>query len=154
MIRKNKALSRCYLGIYLVWIFASWIAPFLFGRDVPALTIIFIVINCLNLAGIIVSHVFKNKNKFKPFLISSAISIGVLTVVTLVGFIMEIAFTVQGQPATYAWVISSIGVAIMALVVPFTIRAYYQIAHPVDYSLKVEDMLVVKEQQEKEKENK
>ena len=140
MIRKNKTLSRCYLGAYIAAIFSTWIAPFLISRESGAAAIILVVIDSLLLAGLITSHVFKNKNMMKPFLISSAIAIGTIFIMVLVGFIIELIYTIQGQPAQYAWWVSSIGLGIMLLVIPFTLRSYYRITHPIDYSLKPEDL--------------
>ena len=130
MLRKNKQYSRCYLCAYLAWIFGCWIPPLLFIRDSKALAIVFTVIDCLLLAGIIVSHVFKNLNKDKYFTYVSLPSLGLVVVLSLLGLILEAIFTIQGVPAIWPWIAAGFSTVMSGLVCLFYYLGYRRLKKP------------------------
>lgn len=135
MLRRSKSLSRCYLGAYLVWLFAGWIPPFLAYKYSIAMTIVFTVFTFLILACLIVSHVFKNKNNLKLFIPTSCPAFMAITLYIVIGTIYEAVYTAQGHMAIYPWVIEGIAIAIFAAVIPFLFINYHRALHPIDYSV-------------------
>ena len=120
-MKKNKALSRVYLGGYFVWIFGSFLAPLVLNYYGAAPSIITIVLVVADLAAIICSHVFYSKLK-QAYLPTSFAAFGVLNVLVLLGFIFEIVLTVKGKPAVWPWILGVICVLLLIPIDYFLIR--------------------------------
>ena len=119
MLRKNKQLSRTYLCAYLAWLFGCWIPPLLVSRDSGALAIVLVVLDCLVLAALITSHVFKNLNKDKLFTYFSLPSLGLVCLLSIAGLVIEGIFTAQGQPAPWPWVAAGLSTLFSILICLF-----------------------------------
>lgn len=115
MLRKNKHYSRSYLFAYLAWLFGCWIPPMLFSKDAGGLSIVFVVLDCLILAALITSHVFKNTNKDKLFYPVALPALGLICVLSVLGLIMELVFTLQGIPAPWPWIAGGFSTAMSIL---------------------------------------
>ena len=125
MLRKNKQLSRTYLCAYLAWLFGCWIPPLLVSRDSGALAIVLVVLDCLIVAALITSHVFKNLNKNKLFFMISIPSLVLVVLLSILGLVLEGVFTAQGQPAPWPWIAGGFSTLMSILVCLF----YYFGAH-------------------------
>ena len=119
MLRKNKQLSRTYLCAYLAWLFGCWIPPLLVSRDSGALAIVLVVLDCLIVAALITSHVFKNLNKNKLFFMISIPSLVLVVLLSILGLVLEGVFTAQGQPAPWPWIAGGFSTLMSILVVVF-----------------------------------
>ena len=132
MKKKNLSMARSYLAFYILIIFMGAIPPLLTFKFSLGFTIALIVIECLCLAGVICSHVFYNKEKYLPFYLCAGISFIIYDLITLYGFVLEIIYTSNGEPAPYAWTVSSLSIIIMGLVSFFVALGMYRIKHPVE----------------------
>ena len=113
-MKPSKTLSRVYLASYFIWAFGALLFWLLLLKDGGALPILIFVFEVLDLAGIIVSRVMYGKN-YKTFFILSIISFFLLNLFVIGGFVTEAIYTNNGIPATYAWVFSSVNLALVAL---------------------------------------
>ena len=114
-MKPSKKLSRVFLASYFVWAFGALLFWLLLIKDGGVLPTIIFIFECLDLAGIIVARVMYSKN-YQVFFITSIISFVLLTGFVIGGFVTEIIYTTNGIPAVYAWVFSSINLALIALV--------------------------------------
>ncbi len=114
-MKKNKNLHRAWFWSYVVLIFGGTVAALLAIKFSMALAIIFIVLACLNLGGIIAAQVLYSKER-KLFPIFGSAAQGMLTLLILIGLIMEIVLSAQGKPAVYAWVVVGIAIPIMVFI--------------------------------------
>lgn len=112
---KNKNLGRAFLLSYLVAIFAGMVFGLLLVKANLALAIVLMIVALLDLGGIIAARVLF-KNYFQLFIYFSLASFGLLNVLTLAGFVTEMIFTIMGQPAPYAWFVSSLGLALLVVI--------------------------------------
>ena len=130
MRKRNISMARAYLAFYILFAFSGAIAPLLCFKISGALSIILIVIDCLALGGLIASHVFYNKEMNKALYISAISSVAVFDLMILFGFILEIVYTIQGNSATYAWVMSIVSIIAFALISFFIGLGLYRVKHP------------------------
>ena len=114
-MKPSKKLSRVFLASYFVWAFGALLFWLLLIKDGGVLPTIIFIFECLDLAGIIVARVMYSKN-YQVFFITSIISFVLLTGFVIGGFVTEIIYTTNGISAVYAWVYSSINLALVALV--------------------------------------
>ena len=106
-MKKNRALSRSYIGAYFVWTFGAVLASLVLNAWGAAPSIIAIIVAFVGVAALISSHVFYSTTK-QAYVPVSFAGHAINTVLVIVAFIAEIILTQQGKPATYAWVISII----------------------------------------------
>ena len=66
-MKKNRALSRCYLGGYIFWIFGVTLAALMFLKLSIVLMTILIIVAVLILGVLIASHVLYDKKRFSRF---------------------------------------------------------------------------------------
>jgi len=120
-MKKNRALSRCYLGAYIVWLFGAILAPLVLNYWGAAISIICVIFVCITLAALITSHVFYSKlpQAYAPV---SFVGHGLNTVLVIAGFIGEILLTTMGKAAPYAWMIAPIALALLIPIDIFVIR--------------------------------
>ena len=114
-MKKNKRLSRAFFGSYIVWLFGALLFVLLLIKNGGALPIIACVVAGLDLAAIITARVMF-KNHYHVFFILSVAAFSVLTLFCIGGFVCELLYTLEGKSAIYAWVISSLSIALVALV--------------------------------------
>lgn len=106
-MKKNRVLSRCYLGGYFLWLFGVMLLPLLCIYVNNVFALIMLIIALLDLATIIVSRVFYAKKR-ELFPLLSLIGHGVGLACVLASFIFEISLTASGKMGLYAIVIASI----------------------------------------------
>lgn len=125
-MKKNKNLSRAWLWGYICLIFPGVIPAFLSIKNSSALAYVFAVVAVLDLALLIIAHVFytKKRHMFPLFaLLGQGINAGLI----VYGFVREVVNTAIGQPAVYPWVVSSLGIVIMVFVLWQTISVSLKI---------------------------
>ena len=121
-MKKNKVLSRCYLGGYFLWLFGTFLAAMMWIKMSVAATWIFAILSVLVLAAIIVSHVFyTTKREWYP--IVSFAGFGLAATIELIGFILEMVNIAQGKYAFYATAMLSICLAFYILLILFLVPA-------------------------------
>ena len=130
MRKRNISMARAYLAFYILWAFAGAIAPMLCFKFSSALSIVLIILDVICLGGLIASHVFYNKNMNKLLYIFAISSVGLADLIILAGLIIEIAYTIQGSAATYAWVVSILSIIEFALISFFVGLGLYRVKHP------------------------
>ena len=127
-MKKNKRLSRAFLGSYIVWVFGAVLFGFLLIKQGGALPVIAFVVAGLDLAAIITARVIF-KSHYHVFFILSVIAFSVLTLYCIGGLVTEIIYTLDGKPAIYAWIISIASLLLCALVDCQYITAILKIHH-------------------------
>lgn len=132
MRKRHIAMARAYLAFYILFVFAAPIPAFLLTKFSNALTVVFIVIPCLMLGGVIASNVFYDKHMDKAFYLSGMISYLSFDILVLAGLIIEIIYTLNGEPAVYAWVISILSLLILGVIDLFVALGMYRLKHPLE----------------------
>ena len=126
-MKRYKALSRVMFAGYLLAIFAGVLFGLMLTRYNAALSIVFMALSVLDLAALIVAkHLFVKS--YRSFFIISVAALAYLNIVVIGLFIIECALTAQGLPASYAWMIASISLVLLALVdifYPLSINKIY-----------------------------
>ena len=122
-MKKNRALSRCYLGGYIFWIFGVTLAALMFLKLSIVLMTILIIVAVLILGALIASHVLYDKKQFKLFFYFSLAAFALSSLYVLAAFILEIVLQAKGEGALYAIVVLSISLAGYALVDIFLVRS-------------------------------
>jgi hypothetical protein len=102
-MKKNKALRRSYVFMYIMWLFGSIATALLFYRLGLALFIVLLTIVAITLGLLITGHVYYEKN-YKNFVLIGGAGICLFNIINIIGLIVELVYTIQGKPATYAWV--------------------------------------------------
>ena len=120
-MKKNRTLSRCYLGGYFLWAFGTFLAAMMWIKVSVAMTWVFAILSILSLAAIIVSHVFYTTKRDLYPIVSFA-GFGVAFTIELIGFILEMVNCAQGQYAFYGVVMLSVCLAFYLLLAFFLIR--------------------------------
>ena len=118
-MKKNRALSRCYLGGYFLWVFGVVLASLMFLKIALGLMIALLVVAVLILGVVIASHVLYNKKQFKLYIYFSFGSFGLASLFVLGAFILEMVLQGKGEGALYATVMLSICLAVYILVDDF-----------------------------------
>ena len=119
----NKALKRTYIFAYIMAIFGTVIPGYLAVKVNIGLSIFFLVLALIDLAGLIVAHVFYSKNK-KIYFYTSLAAIGLFIILGLIGFLMEMIYSIQGSANGYAWVMVILDLASAGLIGTFTFFDY------------------------------
>ncbi len=132
MRKRNISLARAYLAFYILFVFSAAIPVLLTFRFSITLSIVVLVVEFLCLAGVIVSNVFYDKKIEKVFYITGIASFGLFDLLILYGFVLELVYTIQGKPATYAWIISIASILIYALISFFVGFGMYRTKHPIE----------------------
>ena len=114
-MRITKRLSRSFVISYFVWTFGALLCGLLLVKKGGALPIIAFVLAGIDLGLIIAARAVYKKHYFL-FFIFSIIGFAILNVLVIGGLILEIVYTTQGIPATYAWVIACLNTALLLLV--------------------------------------
>lgn len=122
-MKKNRALSRCYLGGYIFWIFGVTLAALMFLKLSIVLMTILIIVAVLILGALIASHVLYDKKQFKLYFYFSLAAFTLSSLYVLAAFILEIVLQAKGEGALYAIVVLSISLVGYALVDIFLVRA-------------------------------
>lgn len=122
-MKKNRALSRCYLGGYIFWIFGVTLAALMFLKLSIVLMTILIIVAVLILGALIASHVLYDKKQFKLYFYFSLAAFVLSSLYVLAAFILEIVLQAKGEGALYAIVVLSISLVGYALVDIFLVRA-------------------------------
>ena len=122
-MKKNRALSRCYLGGYIFWIFGVTLAALMFLKLSIVLMTILIIVAVLILGALIASHVLYDKKQFKLYFYFSLAAFTLSSLYVLAAFILEIVLQAKGEGALYAIVVLSISLAGYALVDIFLVRS-------------------------------
>ena len=122
-MKKNRALSRCYLGGYIFWIFGVTLAALMFLKLSIVLMTILIIVAVLILGALIASHVLYDKKQFKLYFYFSLVAFTLSSLYVLAAFILEIVLQAKGEGALYAIVVLSISLAGYALVDIFLVRS-------------------------------
>ena len=122
-MKKNRALSRCYLGGYIFWIFGVTLAALMFLKLSIVLMTILIIVAVLILGALIASHVLYDKKQFKLYFYFSLVAFALSSLYVLAAFILEIVLQAKGEGALYAIVVLSISLAGYALVDIFLVRS-------------------------------
>ncbi len=110
-MKKNRALSRCYLGGYFLWAFGVVLAALMFLKISLGLMIALIVVAVLILGVVIASHVLYNKKQFNLYIYFSFTSFGLSSLFVLAAFIFEMVLQGKGEGALYATLMLSICLA-------------------------------------------
>ena len=121
-MKKNRALSRCYLGGYIFWIFGVTLAALMFLKLSIVLMTILIIVAVLILGALIASHVLYDKKQFKLYFYFSLVAFALSSLYVLAAFILEIVLQAKGEGALYAIVVLSISLVGYALVDIFLVR--------------------------------
>ena len=121
-MKKNRALSRCYLGGYIFWIFGVTLAALMFLKLSIVLMTILIIVAVLILGVLIASHVLYDKKQFKLYFYFSLAAFTLSSLYVLAAFILEIVLQAKGEGALYAIVVLSISLVGYALVDIFLVR--------------------------------
>ncbi len=106
-MKKNKALNRSYIFMYVMWLFGSIATALLFYRLGLVSFIILLLLVAITLGLLITGHVFYEKD-YKKFVFVGGSGIALFNIINIVGLIVELVYTIQGKPATYPWVILGI----------------------------------------------
>lgn len=114
-MKQNKALKRCYIFTYIMWLFGNLTTALLFYRFNLALFIVVLTIVVATLVLLIVGHTFYEKD-YKKFFFIGGTGIILFNALNIVGIIVELIFTCSGKGATYPWVVFSITLIAQALV--------------------------------------
>lgn len=127
-MKKYKALSRIFILSYLVLIFCGVLFGFLLMKP----NMVFgIIICCIMLADwinlIVAKHLFKSH--YLTFFIMSVVGLSLLNISVVGSFILELVYTCNGKPATYAWMIVSIAIAFTFLIDFFYVKSIRAIHH-------------------------
>ena len=122
-MKKNRALSRCYLGGYIFWIFGVTLAALMFLKLSIVLMTILIIVAVLILGALIASHVLYDKKQFKLYFYFSLAAFTLSSLYVLAAFILEIVLQAKGEGALYAIVVLSISLVGYALVDIFLVRS-------------------------------
>lgn len=120
-MKKNRALSRCYFGAYIVWLFGGILCPMVLNIHGAAISIVCVVIVVIALAALITSHVFYTKLP-KAYAPVSFLGHGLNSLLVVGAFVGELMNTLNGKPATYAWIIASISLVLTILIDVFLIK--------------------------------
>ena len=134
-MKKNRALSRVYLGGYIVWLFGGILAALVLNAFGAAPSVIAVIIAFLDLAAIICSHVFYSKLKI-AYAPTSFAAFGTLNLLVLIAFFVELGLTVQGRSAPYAWVISIISLVLLIPMDIFLVRCNLEFLKKLKASMK------------------
>ena len=121
-MKKNKHLYRAWFWSYVALIFGGVLSALLAAKIGGWLSILLVVLACIDLGLIIAGRVLYSKKRdlFPWFAFSAQ---GINTLLIVFAFIEEIALTAQGQPAVYAWVIGSI--SLVGIVIIDWITTHY-----------------------------
>ena len=130
MRKRTISMARAYLAFYILFVFSGAIAPVLAFKYSGALSIILIVLDFIALGGLIASNVFYNKENNKLLYIFAISSLSLFDAIIVLGFILELVFTIQGQSATYAWVMSVLSIIAFAIISFFIALGLYRVKHP------------------------
>ena len=114
-MKREKGLARIFVLSYFACIFGGMLFGLLLVRFSVWLGIVMMIICLLDLAVIIVARCMF-KNHYKTFLILSCIGFGLLTVLVVGAYIIEIIYSANKKAATYAWVIGSINLFFVAII--------------------------------------
>ena len=152
-----KSVTRSYVGLYFVSIFATVLASMMMIKVSNALLVTFFILSAIGFGLLITSNVLLYKNqKLHPYFMLSSFSL--ITLITLVGFIVQIVITTQGtkygDSSVYGWIIYPIALIILAFALFFSFK--YAISQIIDQhfdSYRKKNVVVVKSQKEIDEEN-
>lgn len=152
-----KSVTRSYVGLYFVSIFATVLASMMMIKVSNALLVTFFILSAIGFGLLITSNVLLYKNqKLHPYFMLSSFSL--ITLITLVGFIVQIVITTQGtkygDSSVYGWIIYPIALIILAFALFFSFK--YAISQIIDQhydSYRKMNVVVVKSQKEIDEEN-
>ena len=116
-MKKNKVLSRVYLGMYIVWLFGGLLCPLLLIYASKAVAYVLLAFVILDLACLIVSHVFYTKKK-ELYPLLSFCGCGVLNIFVIISLILKIVIDssnpISGRYASpYAWIVIAISLLLL-----------------------------------------
>lgn len=152
-MKKNKALSRCYFGAYIVWLFGGILCPLVLNIHGAAVSIVCVVFVVIALAALITSHVFYSKlpQAYAPV---SFVGHGINTLLVIGGFVGELTNTLAGKSNTYAWVVGSISLGLIILIDIFLIKGNIKFIKLLKKTPKAPKIEEPKEEEKKEEEPK
>ena len=152
-MKKNRALSRCYFGAYIVWLFGGILCPLVLNIHGAAISIVCVVIVVITLAALITSHVFYTKLP-KAYAPVSFVGHGLNSLLVVGAFVGELTNTLNGKPATYAWIIASISLVLIVLIDVFLIKGNIKFIKLLKKAPKAPVVEEPKEEEKKEEEPK
>ena len=127
-MKKYKSLTRIFLLSYLVIIFCGVLFGLLLTKASVGLAIALIILAVLDFAALIVVRFLFEKHYNIYFSISVG-AIGYMNLSVLGAFIIELIYTIQGNPAPYAWMVSIVSILLTAVIDIFFVLNIRKIHH-------------------------
>lgn len=152
-----KSVTRSYLGLYLVSLFATVLTSMMMIKVSNGLLVTFFILSAISFALLITSNVLLYKKpKLHPYFMLSSFSL--ITLITLIGFVIQIVITVEGtkygQSSVYGWIIYPLALIILAFALFFSFKyAIKQIKDEHYDSYRKKNVVVIKSQKEIDEEN-
>lgn len=125
-MKKYKALNRCQIGGYLLWVFGVVLAPFMLIKFSGALVVVFSILSAFILGGEIAAHVLFSKKRelFVPF---SFASHGLGSLFVLTGLLIVVINAINGEIGIYGLIMFPTCTVFYALLDFFLIKSNIKI---------------------------